>query len=82
MKIHIWSDGDETVGSFGYRATVEMEYEFQDDPEDDMVNPEADREYVRRCLANAFSAIWDDKAHVAFEDELKVEPEVNTDWSR
>lgn len=62
MEIHIWTNGDPSVGLPGENATVEIEIPADFTAED--------RNLVRTELQKAFSAIWDEKPHVAFQDEL------------
>ena len=61
MKATIYSDGDRSVGIQPYGITIEIGIESIDDSED--------RESIREKLADCFGEIWDDKAHVEFEDE-------------
>jgi len=67
MKIHIWTNGDPSVGISGQNATVDIET-----MEDSGINEPGERDIIRNKLKEAFSAIFDEKAHVAFEDELDV----------
>jgi hypothetical protein len=71
MKIHIWSNGDSSVGFLGCSATVEIdEFEnwFYDQPE---VEDNA-RKFIKTELTKVFSEIFDDgSTNVVFEDEIE-----------
>lgn len=61
MKVTIFSTGDPQAGIGGQEAVVEMPYfEFVD---------EDHRQGARELLGEAFSEIFDDRAHVIFQDE-------------
>lgn len=63
MKVSIWSDGDRSVGINGFSASVDIGDFLTDDP--DM------RDDTRKRLAECFGELWDETAHVMFEDEMK-----------
>lgn len=63
---YISSPGDRSVGLFGYNTEVPTGItEFED---------KEHRNYVRRCLSECFSEIWDDPATVMFSDECQDDP--------
>lgn len=70
MKFHIWSDGDRSVGINGDQTELELNIDGLD---------EQDRiefiSHAKEVLGKAFSELWDDKAHVATEDELCAQAE-------
>ena len=63
MKISIWSDGDRSVGLDGFSATVDIG-DFLTDNKDM-------RDDTRESLMRCFSELWDEKAFVVFDDEMK-----------
>ena len=65
MKVSIWSDGDRSVGINGFSATVDIgDYEDLD---------EENRQYMREKLSECFGELWDETAHVMFDDEIDDE---------
>lgn len=76
MKIHIWSEGDPSVGIPGCTATVEI-----DNMENWGTGGQAETEFIRDCtrdaLKSAFMNIFDDgRVTVMYEDELQDKIEV------
>lgn len=70
MKIHVWGDGDSSVGISGCTATVEIDCMeiWTDDPE----TMKELRENTRQSLVETFRGIFDEKhVHVMYEDEMQ-----------
>ncbi len=64
MKAYIWSNGDPSVGIFGFSTEVEIGFDAQILDEDDL------RQSTRKLLQECFAEIWDDgSTTVVFEDE-------------
>lgn len=61
-RLHVWNEGDPSVGIQGSSAIVEL-------------NSADDSDLTRHALARAFEDIWDFDIHVASEDELRAEEE-------
>lgn len=65
-KIHIWSDGDSSVGINGESATVTL---------DDFYIEDCEHKHKILCLlSSTFKDIFDDgRVHVAFDEDLSDE---------
>lgn len=69
-KIFVFTDGDPSVGIGGQSATITADGDCLLDTDDfDEVN----REAIKNSLEEAFSDMWDEKAHVLFGNELADE---------
>lgn len=62
IKATIWCNGDSSVGIPGCSVVVDTHY-------DSSALDLEFREFVRTQLKESFSAIWDDKTYVVFDDE-------------
>lgn len=68
MKFHVWHEGDGSVGLPGEQATVEVDVEsYADEVRGDYL------EQVRDMLRAGFSGLWDTRAQVMTEAEVKQE---------
>jgi hypothetical protein len=78
-KIHIWSNGDPSVGINGCSATVEIAG-LKDLCSDDPEEQEAFLLHVKKTLSESFQSIFDEKVNIAFDSELhqQVAPLDNT----
>jgi len=63
-KFHVWHDGDPSVGIWGDSATVELH-----------VYDAEHESTIRSVLTQAFTELWDFRAHIVTEAELQAEAE-------
>lgn len=68
MKFHVWHEGDGSVGLPGEQATVVVDVEsYADEVRGDYI------EQVRDMLRAGFSGLWDTRAQVMTDKEVKRE---------
>lgn len=68
MKFHVWHEGDGSVGLPGEQATVEVDVEsYAEEVRGDYI------EQVRDMLRAGFSGLWDTRALVMTDEEVKRE---------
>ena len=71
-RIFVFTDGDPSVGIGGQSATITADGDCIVDTDD---FDEANWEAIKNSLAEAFSDLWDEKAHVLFVSNLADEEE-------
>jgi len=73
--IHVWTDGDASVGICGESATITADGDNLFDSSNYGEPSDAMREIekLRKDLAMTFGYLWDDKVHVIFDFETDKE---------
>jgi len=54
-----------------HHVILDMEYKFINNPEEEWMNAEADRDFIRMKLEDTFRIIFQEEVKAVFEDEMR-----------